>query len=126
MGKSLGELLCDMENAKQATIKEGQRKHAILKEIFSSAGMDVWSENRRNLLNALDGIYRHMDWGKSLGHGIFAEEFFRGIPELYESLPSETQQEIDGVFLEQPDIRSYIEYMEWSVLDFLKSEAGYH
>ena len=39
MGKSLGELLYDMENAKQATIKEGQRKNAILKEIFSSAGM---------------------------------------------------------------------------------------
>ena len=28
----------------------------------------------------------------------------------------------DGVFLEQPDIRERIKRMEWTVLDFLKSE----
>ena len=123
MGKSLVELLEDMESARLATIKEGQRNNAIVKKIFSSVGTDAWPENRENLLNGLNSIYRHMDWGKSMGHGIFSAEFFKEIPELYESLPPAKQQEIDGVFLEQPDIRERIKQMEWTVLDFLKSEA---
>ena len=66
MGKSLVELLEDMESARLATIKEGQRNNAIVKKIFSSVGTDAWPKNRENLLNGLNSIYRHMDLGKSM------------------------------------------------------------
>ena len=57
MGKSLVELLDDMESARLATIKEGQRNNAIVKKIFSSVGTDAWPENRENLLNGLNSIH---------------------------------------------------------------------
>ena len=47
MGKSLVELLDDMESARLATMKEGQRNNAIVKKIFSSVGTDAWPKNRR-------------------------------------------------------------------------------
>ena len=70
----------------------------------------------KSLVELLDDM-ESANWGKSMGHGIFSAEFFKEIPELYESLPPAKQQEIDGVFLEQPDIRERIKRMEWTVLD---------
>ena len=125
LAKSLFELLEEMENARIVLIQDGQKDNGILKEAFSCVGSDRWSEVRKKIEECLNRNYRNnMYWVESLGHGIYAKEFFKGIPELYESLSAEEREEIDKVFYEQPEINSYINYREWNVLDFFKLEAN--